>query len=276
MSSITRGIDLSTYQGAQNWPQLRADGVRFVFVKASEGEHTHDPRYATHMAGARAAGMVVGGYHFGWPNQDAKTEAANYLAAVRADAHAEPGFIHWLDLEPYADHRNYAGRTAGQIKAWAAEWISTVQAAFPHQHVGVYAGYSEYAAGHVPAGLPIWFPAYPWPEGGGTYEQAEQHPRPSAGGHPVHFWQFSSVPTDRSIGYMSEVTLRAWSTSLQPVKPSLPPRPQPAPRTYHVRPGDTLSGIAVKYHTTVRELTALNHLADPNRIYVGQALRIPA
>jgi LysM repeat protein len=36
--------------------------------------------------------------------------------------------------------------------------------------------------------------------------------------------------------------------------------------------GDTLSGIAVRHRTTVARLVALNHLADPNRIYVGQRL----
>ena len=43
---------------------------------------------------------------------------------------------------------------------------------------------------------------------------------------------------------------------------------------YTVQPGDTLSQIALQYHTTVNALAALNHLADPNLIYAGQILRI--
>jgi LysM repeat protein len=38
--------------------------------------------------------------------------------------------------------------------------------------------------------------------------------------------------------------------------------------------GDTLSAIAAEHGTTVERLVSLNHLADPNRIYVGQRLRI--
>jgi len=42
--------------------------------------------------------------------------------------------------------------------------------------------------------------------------------------------------------------------------------------TITVRAGDTLSAIALRTHTTVARLVALNHLADPNRIYAGQRL----
>lgn len=40
--------------------------------------------------------------------------------------------------------------------------------------------------------------------------------------------------------------------------------------------GDTLSAIAVEHGTTVAQLVRINHLADPNRIFVGQRIRINA
>lgn len=46
--------------------------------------------------------------------------------------------------------------------------------------------------------------------------------------------------------------------------------------TYRVRAGDTLSGIASRYGTTVAKLAALNHIANPNVISVGQVLQIPS
>lgn len=45
--------------------------------------------------------------------------------------------------------------------------------------------------------------------------------------------------------------------------------------TYTVKSGDTLSGIAQNYNTTVGALVALNGIKDPNKIYVGQVLEIP-
>ncbi|HET7520163.1 MAG TPA: LysM peptidoglycan-binding domain-containing protein [Candidatus Limnocylindria bacterium] len=45
-------------------------------------------------------------------------------------------------------------------------------------------------------------------------------------------------------------------------------------RVITVRSGQTLSGIALAHGTTVRHLARLNHIADPNRIYTGQRLRL--
>ena len=42
-----------------------------------------------------------------------------------------------------------------------------------------------------------------------------------------------------------------------------------------MRRGDTLWGIAQRYRTTVPQIAALNHIANPNLIYPGQQLEIP-
>ena len=44
---------------------------------------------------------------------------------------------------------------------------------------------------------------------------------------------------------------------------------------YKVRAGDTLSAIAQRHRTTVRALVQYNGLRDPDRIWLGQRLRIP-
>lgn len=43
---------------------------------------------------------------------------------------------------------------------------------------------------------------------------------------------------------------------------------------YIIKKGDTLSGIAKKYHTTVKELAALNNIKNINLIYAGDKIRI--
>ena len=44
---------------------------------------------------------------------------------------------------------------------------------------------------------------------------------------------------------------------------------------YVVEPGDTLSGIAVKFGTTVKKLLALNpRITNADLIYAGEAIRI--
>jgi LysM repeat protein len=45
-------------------------------------------------------------------------------------------------------------------------------------------------------------------------------------------------------------------------------------RVVVVKPGDTLSEIALRYGTTVAQLRELNRIADPNRIFAGQRLHV--
>ena len=45
--------------------------------------------------------------------------------------------------------------------------------------------------------------------------------------------------------------------------------------TYVIQPGDTLSGIAQKYGTTVNALAKLNDISDPDKIYAGRTIRVP-
>jgi LysM repeat protein len=45
--------------------------------------------------------------------------------------------------------------------------------------------------------------------------------------------------------------------------------------TYHVQWGDTLTGIARRFNTTVQAIVQLNNIPNPNLIYAGQELEIP-
>ena len=42
-----------------------------------------------------------------------------------------------------------------------------------------------------------------------------------------------------------------------------------------VKKGDTLTKIANKYNTTYQKLASYNNLKDPNKIYIGQIIKIP-
>lgn len=66
--------------------------------------------------------------------------------------------------------------------------------------------------------------------------------------------------------------------SAQPL-PSEPAASEPPaseePTTYKVRRGDTLSGIAAEFGTTVKVLVELNDIRDPAALRVGQVLELP-
>jgi LysM repeat protein len=53
------------------------------------------------------------------------------------------------------------------------------------------------------------------------------------------------------------------------------PRSTPPPVMHRVRAGETLSAIALRYRVSVDALAQANGISDPNRITIGQSLRIP-
>jgi len=57
--------------------------------------------------------------------------------------------------------------------------------------------------------------------------------------------------------------------------PAAPAGANASSAIYVVRPNDTLSGIAVSFHTTVARLLVTNHLRSADRIVVGEVLVIP-
>jgi GH25 family lysozyme M1 (1,4-beta-N-acetylmuramidase) len=203
------GYDVSAYQAAQNWTKHKnTDGAAFGIAKASEGMHSRDARFDLHFGGILKASLIPGAYHFGWPVQDVAAEAANYIGAVRPYATSHQ-VMHWLDLERYPDNRNYGSLTASEIRQWVAGWIAAVRAAFPKQRVGVYTSAADLAGGHVPAGTPLWYPAYPGTRVD-TVAEARAATKPEPSGWTPVLWQFTDGPLDTSLAYKSAAELRAW------------------------------------------------------------------
>ena len=54
---MIHGIDVSHHQDTIDWPMVRKAGVRFAFIKASEGEEYVDPMFDLNIHGAVEAGV---------------------------------------------------------------------------------------------------------------------------------------------------------------------------------------------------------------------------
>lgn len=68
---------------------------------------------------------------------------------------------------------------------------------------------------------------------------------------------------------------RPLAESIEAMAPDHRYAAQTPDRTHRVRRGDTLSGIAARYGTSVHQLASLNKLRSRNRIRIGQVLRLP-
>ena len=85
---MTRGIDVSKWNGVIDWPAVAAAGIGFAMIRAgvgaAKGGFTQDPRFAANIRGAHAAGLRVGVYLYSYARSPsaARAEAAGLLAAV--------------------------------------------------------------------------------------------------------------------------------------------------------------------------------------------------
>ena len=78
----THGIDLSAHNGDVDFNQVKASGVEFALLKASEGGDFRDKNFAKNYKAAKAAGLAIGTYHFFRFNVDGSTQAQNFIATV--------------------------------------------------------------------------------------------------------------------------------------------------------------------------------------------------
>lgn len=77
-----RGIDVSAHNGDIDFSKVAADGVEFVFMKATEGVSFKDPNFRTNYARATAAGLKVGVYHFFRFDRDGTEQAINLMRTI--------------------------------------------------------------------------------------------------------------------------------------------------------------------------------------------------
>jgi lysozyme len=119
--SYLSGLDVSHYQGEVDWRSVAESGVSFAFIKATDGIDDIDPRFAQNWAGAKAAGVVRGAYHFFRPRLDAQQQAGHFLRVVAMDN---------LALPPALDVEVTDGLAPSTIQMGIRTWLETVQAAF--------------------------------------------------------------------------------------------------------------------------------------------------
>jgi lysozyme len=91
-----RGIDVSHHQGQIDWSAVKAFGIQFAYVKATEGVDFTDATFAENWRNSNTAGIVHGAYHFFTLGTSGQSQAAHFIATVPADADALPPAI---DLE---------------------------------------------------------------------------------------------------------------------------------------------------------------------------------
>lgn len=125
--TIVKGIDVSNHQGIVDWERVRADGIQFAYIKATEGVGFVDERMSSNSSGAKAAGIPRGFYHYGRPD----TQVGRSVETARDDAEAEADFFLARvlpaggDLLPVLDLEERDVRK-DLVAEWAKAWLRRV------------------------------------------------------------------------------------------------------------------------------------------------------
>lgn len=64
---MIEGVDVSEYQNNVDWYAARAGGIRFAFIRCSDGDYL-DKKFARNVEQAKGAGIFVGAYSFARPS----------------------------------------------------------------------------------------------------------------------------------------------------------------------------------------------------------------
>ncbi|WP_328907508.1 lysozyme [Streptomyces sp. NBC_00234] len=128
-TSGVQGIDVSHWQGAINWGSVKAAGIDFAYVKATEGTSFKDSRFSANYTGSYNAGLIRGAYHFARPNASNGATQAGYFASNGGgwskDGKTLPGV---LDIEHNPSGAMCYGLSTTQMRTWVNDFYTTYKA----------------------------------------------------------------------------------------------------------------------------------------------------
>lgn len=260
-----KGIDISHWQndrGSIDWAKVKADGVEFAIVKATERNNYVDPFFKQNVAGAKAVGIKVGAYHFARfkDEQTMIAELNHFLSTIKGVGLTYPAV---LDIET---NEHKVGRSA--LTDLAVKFLEGIEKA--GYFAMIYSGKSFLENTLDESKLnrfAKWVARYN-----------------STLGRSSDIWQYTStgsingIKGDVDVNWSYRDDLKGELNGQAPAQTVVTPAPQPAPvtvpDTYTVAPGDSLSKIASKYDVSVNDLVAWNGIKDKNVIQVGQVLKL--
>lgn len=120
-----RGIDVSHHQGEIDWAKVAGAGVRFAYLKATEGRDLRDPRFDANWKAAAASGIARGAYHFFTFCSPGREQAVHFLRTVPATRGA---LTPVADVEFVGNCKGYGslervrGELRGFLDAVAERW----------------------------------------------------------------------------------------------------------------------------------------------------------
>lgn len=257
-----RGIDISEFQGEIDFEEVRRSGIEAVYIRVGAGEYT-DEYFAENYERARAAGLKIGFYHYVTARSvEEGRRQARFFASLAAGR--EP------DMRLAMDFEYFGSLSVSQINAISEAYLDELTALTKREAV-IYSDLSNARnifSRALAEKYPLWAAQY------GADE-------PSANGKWREWVGFQYTDEGRVGGIYGNVDRNIFTEGIflsdswridGEKRTSV--RARTRTLTVYVRAGDTLWAIAREYGTTVEAIARENRIADPNRIFAGERLRI--
>ncbi|MDE6434409.1 MAG: hypothetical protein K2L07_09290 [Lachnospiraceae bacterium] len=119
--STLHGIDVSSWQGKIDFERVKADGIRIVYIKATQGTNYVDSDFERNYREAQKEGLAIGFYHYVTARNisEAREEARFFVSHIQDKIqHARPA----MDFETFGD----LSRT--EIREIALQFLITLEA----------------------------------------------------------------------------------------------------------------------------------------------------
>jgi GH25 family lysozyme M1 (1,4-beta-N-acetylmuramidase) len=154
-ASYLLGTDVASYQHpggkAINWATVAASGQAFTIVKATESTNYTNPYVMTDVTGARAAGLLVGVYHFAHPDVSATAQADYFARQVNG--------IGGTLLPPVLDLEQTGGLSSAALISWTSSFLARVRqdtGRIPMIYSGPYFWSTAMAGSTAFSRYPLW------------------------------------------------------------------------------------------------------------------------
>ncbi|HET8598846.1 MAG TPA: GH25 family lysozyme, partial [Segeticoccus sp.] len=121
------GVDTSNHQHSSttsiNWSSVASSGVKFAFLKATEGTSFQDPYFKADWAASAKVGIYHGAYHFARPSTAAGSavQQADYFASFIGPQNSRGTLPPVLDLE------TTGGLSPRQLISWVQQFLTELQ-----------------------------------------------------------------------------------------------------------------------------------------------------
>ncbi len=132
-TNVVEGIDIYDGTGTIDWKSVKAAGVDFAMIKATQGTYNTQSTFPANWSGSKAAGLYRSAYHFFDPTEDGAAQAQHFLSVLGTPQPDDMPAM--LDIEcPDGDPNCLGTGASGQAAAgdiytrmWA--WIHAVEQA---------------------------------------------------------------------------------------------------------------------------------------------------